>query len=85
MKPTFAVAIYLFIWWIVLFAVLPFHTRTTQGEEGDVVPGTPESAPAKVNVWKIIWTNTIVATVVFALVYMAIVNKWITGDLITLS
>ena len=44
MSLTFAIAIYVVIWWTVLFAVLPIGVRT-QGEDGSVVPGTPESAP----------------------------------------
>ena len=40
-----SIAVYIFIWWITLFLVLPFGVRTQQ-EEGSVVPGTPESAPA---------------------------------------
>lgn len=40
------IAIYFVVWWIVLFAVLPLRIRT-QGEAGDVVPGTPASAPAR--------------------------------------
>ena len=39
-----AIAIYIVIWWTVLFAVLPIGVRT-QGEDGVVVPGTPASAP----------------------------------------
>ena len=41
-----SIAVYFFIWWITLFLVLPFGVRTQQ-EEGSVVPGTPESAPAR--------------------------------------
>ena len=70
MDRVMAVAIYIFIWWIVLFAVLPFGVRT-QAEEGDVVPGTPESAPAKPRILRIFVINTLVASVVFALVYAA--------------
>ena len=44
MSVTFAIAIYVLMWWVVLFAVLPLGVRT-QGEDGSVVPGTPESAP----------------------------------------
>ena len=46
MSPAFAIAIYVLIWWVVLFAVLPLGVRT-QGEDGTVVPGTPESAPTR--------------------------------------
>jgi hypothetical protein len=44
MPLTFAIAIYVVLWWTVLFAVLPIGVRT-QAEDGTVVPGTPESAP----------------------------------------
>lgn len=76
MDRVMAVAIYIFIWWIVLFAVLPFGVRT-QAEEGEVVPGTPESAPAKPNLLRIFLVNTLVATIVFAIVYAIIEYKLI--------
>jgi predicted secreted protein len=44
MSLTLGIAIYLVLWWTILFAVLPIGVRT-QGEDGTVVPGTPESAP----------------------------------------
>ena len=40
------IAIYFVVWWIVLFAVLPFGIRT-QDEEGDIVLGTTHSAPTR--------------------------------------
>jgi predicted secreted protein len=79
MDNVMAVAIYIFIWWIVLFAVLPFGVRT-QAEAGDVVPGTPESAPAKPRILRIFLINTLVASVVFAFVYAAIVYKIVTPE-----
>jgi predicted secreted protein len=79
MDRVMAVAIYIFIWWIVLFAVLPFGVHT-QDEAGSVVPGTPGSAPAKVRLLRIFVINTLVSTVVFALVYAAIVYKVVTPD-----
>ena len=39
------IAVYFVVWWIVLFAVLPWGMRT-QEEEGEVVLGTDRSAPA---------------------------------------
>ena len=44
MSITLGIAIYVVIWWTVLFAVLPIGVRT-QGEDGVIVPGTPASAP----------------------------------------
>ena len=73
MRTSLAVATFLCIWFITLFVVLPFGVHT-QGEEGDVVPGTPESAPHKSNMPKLFLINTAVAAVVFAAVYAVVAN-----------
>ncbi len=73
MSVTLAIALYFVIWWTTLFAVLPLGVRT-QGEEGVIVPGTPESAPAKPRLLRIAIINTIVASLVFALVWVAFVR-----------
>jgi predicted secreted protein len=65
MSVTFAVAIYLVIWWTVLFAVLPIGVRT-QGEDGAVVPGTPESAPAAPRLLRVVLLTTAISALVFA-------------------
>ncbi|MBV1693483.1 MAG: DUF1467 family protein [Hyphomicrobiales bacterium] len=64
-------AIYFVLWWTVLFAVLPFNVRT-QAEAGEVVPGTPESAPAGVRLKRIFAANTVVASIAFTLVWLSI-------------
>ena len=66
MATSTAVAIYFLVWWIVLFAVLPWGVRN-QEESGEVLPGTDPGAPAVHKVWiKLVWT-TVVATVVFGI------------------
>ena len=45
MSLTTAIAIYFIIWWVVLFAVLPWGVRS-QEESGAVAPGTDPGAPA---------------------------------------
>jgi len=63
---TGAIALYFVVWWIMLFAVLPFGVRS-QIEDGDVVSGSEPGAPsAPLLVEKAIWT-TIVAGLVFVL------------------
>jgi predicted secreted protein len=76
--PT-AIAIYFVIWWIVLFAVLPWGVRSQQ-ESGTVAPGTDPGAPTIPNLKrKLVWT-TIVAAVVFALWYVVYVYRLIALD-----
>jgi predicted secreted protein len=60
-----AIAIFITIWFIVLFVVLPFGIRS-QHEEGEFTPGTDPGAPVAPRLLaKAIWT-TILSTVVFA-------------------
>ena len=51
MGPVTAIVLYLVIWFMVLFIVLPIRLET-QGERGEVEPGTPEGAPANLDMWK---------------------------------
>jgi predicted secreted protein len=79
MSVTTAIAIYFIIWWVVLFAVLPWGVRS-QAEHGEIEPGTDPGAPAIPRLWaKLFWT-TVVSGVVFAALYLIYVNRWITLD-----
>jgi predicted secreted protein len=67
------IAIYFIIWWVVLFAVLPWGVRS-QHESGEVAPGTDPGAPAVHRVWrKLLWTTVIAAVIygVLAALYQA--------------
>jgi predicted secreted protein len=77
MAITTAIAIYFLIWWITLFAVLPFGVRA-QGD--DASPGTDPGAPLVPRLWaKLLWT-TVVATIVFAICAVVYTNRWVTLD-----
>jgi predicted secreted protein len=74
-----AFAIYFIIWWVMLFAVLPFGVRSQQ-ESGAVVPGSDPGAPAMARFWRpIIWT-TVAATIVFALCAVVYSYRLVTLD-----
>ena len=79
MTLSFAIAIYILIWWVVLFAMLPIGVRT-QAEEGEVSPGTAESAPDRPRLLPKMVATTVVASLVFAAVYVIIVHRVITLD-----
>jgi predicted secreted protein len=67
MSVATVIAIYFIIWWVVLFAILPWGVHS-QHESGDVAPGTDPGAPAVHLVWrKLLWT-TVTAAVLFGLV-----------------
>ena len=71
MSVTFAIAIYVVLWWTVLFAVLPIGVRT-QGEDGAVVPGTPASAPTRPRLLRVVLLTTLVSGVLFAVAWAAV-------------
>jgi predicted secreted protein len=74
-----ALAIYFVIWWIVLFAVLPWGVHSQQ-ESGEVTPGTDPGAPVLTNLKLKLVGTTVVAAVVFGAWFVVYVNKLITID-----
>lgn len=71
MSIPFALALYFLIWWTLLFAVLPVVRAKTQGEAGEIVPGTPEGAPSRLMMGRVVLVNSIVAALVFGVVAWA--------------
>ncbi|WP_018265951.1 DUF1467 family protein [Methylosinus sp. LW4] len=69
-----AVAIYLTIWWIVLFAILPFGVRSSE-EEGDTPEGGDPGAPVAPKLWMKAVATTIVSAVLFWLFVLYV--KWL--------
>ncbi|WP_072396864.1 DUF1467 family protein [Hyphomicrobium sp. CS1GBMeth3] len=76
MSLSLGIALYIMIWWMTLFAVLPFGVKT-QGEAGEIVEGTPESAPVKPRLLRVVIINTIVATLAFLFVWTALERDWL--------
>jgi predicted secreted protein len=66
-------AIYFVLWWLTLFAVLPFGLRT-QEEDGAVAPGTHESAPRGPHMMRAVVFTTIVSALLFSIYYVVTVT-----------
>ena len=66
MAVTTAIAIYFVLWWVVLFAVLPFGVRSQQ-ESGSFAQGTDPGAPSVASIAKRLAWNTVVTAIVFAI------------------
>lgn len=69
-------ALYFVIWWITLFAVLPFGIRS-QHETGDVVAGTDPGAPVLPGLLKRAAITSLIAAVIFAGVWYV----WVAYDI----
>jgi len=73
MTVTTIIAIYVLVWWLTFFAVLPFGVRSQQ-ESGDFVDGTDPGAPAVHRVWIKVLYTTAISAVIFAVLYFVYVN-----------
>jgi predicted secreted protein len=73
------IAIFFIMWWVVLFAVLPWGVRSQQ-EIGNISSGTDPGAPAFPLLGrKLIWT-TLITAIVFALFFAVYHFRIITAD-----
>lgn len=71
-----AAAIYLTIWWIVLFAVLPMGVRSSEEAGEERLEGADPGAPAAPQLLKKAAITTVIAAVVFGIV--ALIAKTMT-------
>lgn len=76
-----AIALYGVIWFMTMFLVLPFRLQT-QGEAGEVVPGTPSSAPSDAQMLRKVKLVTFIATPAFLVIAGIILSEVITFDMI---
>jgi predicted secreted protein len=68
MSWTTGLAIYFLIWWLTLFAVLPFGVKSQH--EGETTPVTDPGAPILPRLLsKALWT-TLVSAILYALLYV---------------
>lgn len=67
------------VWFMTLFVILPLGNRT-QGDAGEVEPGTPASAPQVADLKKKFRQTTCWAVPVWAVIVVVILSGWITVD-----
>jgi predicted secreted protein len=70
----FGVAVYIVIWWIVLFVVLPWGVHS-QEESGKVVRGSERGAPVRPLMKKKLAATTVIAAFLLAAGY----GLWLSG------
>ena len=69
------------IWFMVLFVALPLGIKS-QDEDGEVVPGTPPSAPTDPKLRKKILWVSITSLVIWAICAYVISNRLITLEML---
>jgi predicted secreted protein len=77
MSITSAIVLLAVIWFMVLLVTLPLRFKS-QGDVGDVTPGTPASAPAELRLGRIFLIVTLVSLPIWIGICAIILSGWIT-------
>lgn len=75
-----AFVVWLIIWWLTLFIILPIGIRG-QAEEGDVLEGSEPGAPHSLNIKRKFIQTTIIASVLWGLTCLLIVSGVINWEM----
>lgn len=81
MKFGTAIAIYFVVWWIVLFAILPWGVKNAHEAGEATLEGNEPGAPVRHQMGKKALITTIVSAIVFGAIYVALYYgwPWVTG------
>ena len=77
MGPTSAIVLFAVIWFMTFFIVLPLRLKT-QGDVGEIVPGTHAGAPHEHNLKKKALITTAIAVVLWCIIAGIILSGLIT-------
>lgn len=77
MNLTGGIVLYAVIWFMVFFVILPIREKS-QAEEGLVVPGTPEGAPADPRIKRKMILTTMIGSAIWAVVAYVILSGKVT-------
>lgn len=80
MALTSIFAIYFILWWVVLFAVLPWGNQSPHEAGEDVQLGHASSAPIKPDLGRKFIATTLISGVIFAIGYVVVSNGLVTMD-----
>ena len=71
MSITGAIVIYVILWWIVFFTILPLNIKS-QLDNQKIYPGSEPGAPSDPKIIKRIFSTTLISTILFIIIYILI-------------
>ena len=77
MGTTGAIIIYIWIWWIVFFSVLPFGIKSQEVEFRDDLRGIDQGAPENPRIVKKFLITTLITSIIFAVIYYLAINNYL--------
>ena len=75
MSITGSIVVYVIIWWIVFFSVLPIGIKHNNKPFENNFEGIDPGAPKNPNILKKFLYTTLITTVVFTVIYYIVVNN----------
>lgn len=77
MGPVTSILVFIILWWLIFFMMLPIGVRSQHEVEDGVVPGTEPGAPQRPALWKkALWT-TLLTALVFGAFYAAVAADFV--------
>ena len=67
------ILVYLVVWWLVIFMVLPWGVKPPDNPG----PGHATSAPDQPMLWRKTAITSVITAVVWVIIYLAIENSWV--------
>jgi predicted secreted protein len=67
------ILVYLVVWWLVIFMVLPWGVKPPENPE----PGHATSAPDRPMLWRKVAITSVITAVVWVIIYLAVENSWV--------
>ena len=76
MGVTGAIIIYISIWWIVFFSILPIGIKSQNIKFKDSMKGNDPGAPKNPKIAKKFLITTLITSIIFAVIYYLSINNY---------
>ena len=77
MTATGAIIVYISIWWIVFFSVLPIGIKSQNIKFKDRMQGNDPGAPKNPKIAKKFLITTLITSIIFAVIYYLTINNYL--------
>ena len=77
MGVTGAIIIYISIWWIVFFSILPVGIKSEKLQYKESIRGNDPGAPKNPRIAKKFLITTLITSIIFAVIYYLVINNYL--------
>jgi len=77
MSTTGSLIVYISIWWIVFFSVLPIGIKSQNAKFGDELQGNDRGAPKNPKIGKKFLITTLITSIIFLIIYYLVSQNYL--------